>query len=113
MTDVIGRQSRVVVTDLLADQRTALRLGLRVVPSGHHANLPNQAVSTWAWGPVGRAAPIGWLAMLEATLAYCVSRKSIMKSIKTGSLQAVYVRTGRRKGLRIEPPTPEQTLFQP
>ncbi len=51
--------------------------------------------------------------MLEATLAYCVSRKSIMNSIKTGSLQAVYVRTGRRKGLRIEPPTPEQTLFQP
>jgi len=58
VTDVIGRQSRVVVTDLLADQRTALRLGLRVVSSGHHANLPNQAVSTWVWGPVGRAAPI-------------------------------------------------------
>jgi len=51
--------------------------------------------------------------MLEATLAHGVSRKSIMNSIKTGTLQAVYVRTGRRKGLRIEPPTPEQTLFQP
>ena len=58
-------------------------------------------------------APEGWLAMLEATLAYGVSRKSIMNSIKTGALQAVYVRTGRRKGLRIELPTPEQTLFQP
>ena len=59
------------------------------------------------------AAPDGWLAMLEATLAHGLSRKTIMKHIKTGDLQAVYVRTGRRKGLRIEPPTPEQTLFQP
>jgi len=58
-------------------------------------------------------APDGWLAMLEATLAHGRSRKTIMKNIKTGDLQAVYVRTGRRKGLRIEPPAPEQALFQP
>lgn len=58
-------------------------------------------------------APDGWLAMLEATLAHGLSRKAIMKNIKTGDLQAVYVRTGRRKGLRIEPPEPEQALFQP
>ena len=58
-------------------------------------------------------APDGWLAMLEATLAHGLSRKTIMKNIKTGDLQAVYVRTGRRKGLRIEPPAPEQALFQP
>jgi hypothetical protein len=58
-------------------------------------------------------APDGWLAMLEATLAHGLSRKAIMKNIKTCDLQAVYVRTGRRKGLRIEPPAPEQALFQP
>ena len=58
-------------------------------------------------------APEGWLAMLEATLAHRLTRKAIMKNIKTGDLQAVYVRTGPRKGLRIEPPAPEQTLFQP
>jgi len=58
-------------------------------------------------------APDGWLAMLEATLAHGLSRKTIMKNIKTADLQAVYVRTGRRKGLRIEPPAPEQALFQP
>jgi hypothetical protein len=58
-------------------------------------------------------APEGWLAMLEATHAHGLPRKTIMKSIKTGDLQAVYIRTGRRKGLRIEPPTPEQALFQP
>jgi len=58
-------------------------------------------------------APEGWLAMLEATLAHGVSRKTIMNNIKTGDQPAVYVRTGRRKGLRIEPPTPQEGLFQP
>ena len=49
-------------------------------------------------------APDGWLAMLEATLAYGVSRQTIMQRVKDGRLRAVHVRTGRRKGLRIEPP---------
>jgi len=57
-------------------------------------------------------APDGWLAMLEATLAHQLTRKTIMKSIKAGDLQAVYVRSGRRKGLRIEPPKPPQALFE-
>jgi len=57
-------------------------------------------------------APDGWLAMLEATLAHQLTRKTIMKEIQAGDLQAVYVRTGRRKGLRIEPPKPPQTLFE-
>lgn len=56
-------------------------------------------------------APPGWLAMLEATLAYGVSRQTIMQRVKRGDLQAVHVRTGRRKGLRIQPPTPQNQLF--
>ena len=56
-------------------------------------------------------APEGWLAMLEATLAYGVSRQTIMQRVKRGELRAVHVRTGRRKGLRIEPPTPQNPLF--
>ena len=52
-------------------------------------------------------APDGWLAMLEATLAYRVSRQTIMQRVKDGRLRAVHVRTGRRKGLRIEPPAPD------
>jgi len=56
-------------------------------------------------------APEGWLAMLEATLAYGVSRQTIMQRVKRGELQAVHVRTGRRKGLRIQPPTPQDGLF--
>ncbi|MGH3739203.1 MAG: recombinase family protein [Micromonosporaceae bacterium] len=56
-------------------------------------------------------APEGWLAMLEATLAYKVSRQTLMQRVKRGELQAVHVRTGRRKGLRIQPPTPQDSLF--
>jgi len=56
-------------------------------------------------------APEGWLAMLEATLAYGVSRQTIMQRVKDGRLRAVHVRTGRRKGLRIEPPAAQDGLF--
>ena len=56
-------------------------------------------------------APDGWLAMLEATLAHGVSRQTLLQRVKRGELKAVHVRTGRRKGLRIEPPTPQNGLF--
>lgn len=58
-------------------------------------------------------APEGWLATLEATLAYGVTRQTIMQRVKRGELRAVHVRSGRRKGLRIEPPAPQNQLFQP
>ena len=57
-------------------------------------------------------APSGWLAMLEATHRHQLTRQTIMNHIKTGALQAVYVRTGRRKGLRIEPPKLPDALFE-
>jgi DNA invertase Pin-like site-specific DNA recombinase len=57
------------------------------------------------------AAPDGWLAMLEATLAHGVSRQTLLQRVKRGELQAVHVRTGRRKGLRIEPPAAQDGLF--
>src|SRR6201998_3702209 len=56
-------------------------------------------------------APDGWLAMLEATLSHGVSRQTIMQRVKRGELQAVHVRTGRRKGLRIQPPPTQEGLF--
>ncbi|WP_239396897.1 recombinase family protein [Frankia sp. CiP3] len=56
-------------------------------------------------------APEGWLAMLEATLALGVSRQTVMQRVKRGELKAVHVRTGRRKGLRIQVPTPTDPLF--
>ena len=56
-------------------------------------------------------APQGWLATLEATQAYGVSRQTLLQRVKRGELQAVHVRTGRRKGLRIQPPKPQDGLF--
>ena len=58
-----------------------------------------------------QTAPPGWLAMLEATLAYGLSRQTIMQRVKDGRLRAVHVRAGRRKGLRIEPPARQDRLF--
>ena len=39
--------------------------------------------------------------MLEATLAYGVTRQTLMQRVKRGELQAVHVRTGRRCRIRI------------
>jgi DNA invertase Pin-like site-specific DNA recombinase len=56
-------------------------------------------------------APAGWVAMLEATLALGVSRQTVLQRVKRGELSAVHVRTGRRKGLRIQLPQPSDALF--
>jgi len=55
--------------------------------------------------------PPGWLATLEATMALGVSRQTVLQRVKRGELQAVIVRSGRRKGLRIKVPEPNPTLF--
>ncbi|MGH2722131.1 MAG: recombinase family protein [Actinomycetota bacterium] len=47
-------------------------------------------------------APPGWLPMLDATIALGVSRQTVLQRVKRGELQAVHVRHGRRKGLRIQ-----------
>jgi transposase-like protein len=57
--------------------------------------------------------PPGWLPMLEATLALGVSRQTVLQRVKRGGLEAVIVRSGRRKGLRIKVPEPNPTLFNP
>ena len=57
--------------------------------------------------------PRGWLAMLEATMALGVSRQTVLQRVKRGELQAVIVRSGRRKGLRIKASEPNPTLFNP
>ena len=40
-----------------------------------------------------------------------VSRQTVLQKVKRGELQAVLTRTGRRKGLRINVPSPTDTLF--
>jgi DNA invertase Pin-like site-specific DNA recombinase len=56
-------------------------------------------------------APQGWLPMLEATKALGVSRQTVLQRVKRGELRAVHVRTGRRKGLRIEVPKADGGLL--
>jgi DNA invertase Pin-like site-specific DNA recombinase len=56
-------------------------------------------------------APEGWLPMLEATMALGVSRQTVLQRVKRGELRAVHVRTGRRKGLRIEVAQADGGLF--
>lgn len=56
-------------------------------------------------------APPGWLPMLEATLALGVSRQTVLQRVKRGELEAVHLRSGRRKGLRIKVSQPDPSLF--
>jgi DNA invertase Pin-like site-specific DNA recombinase len=55
--------------------------------------------------------PPGYVAMIEATLALRVSRQTILQRVKRGELEAVHVRQGRRKGLRIKLPEATPGLF--
>jgi DNA invertase Pin-like site-specific DNA recombinase len=56
-------------------------------------------------------APGGWVPLGYATQALGISRQTILQKVKRGELRAVLTRTGRRKGLRIELPVPQQGLF--
>ena len=56
-------------------------------------------------------APDGWVPLGYATQALGVSRQTVLQKVKRGELNAVLTRTGRRKGLRIEIPTPQDSLF--
>jgi excisionase family DNA binding protein len=55
--------------------------------------------------------PDGYLPMLEATHALGVSRQTVLQRVKRGELDAVHIRSGRRKGLRIRVPAPSDGLF--
>jgi DNA invertase Pin-like site-specific DNA recombinase len=62
-------------------------------------------------------APPGWVGMIEATIALGVSRQTVLQRVKRGELRALLLRSGRRKGLRIElaaaPDEPFDGLFSP
>ncbi|HEX6520316.1 MAG TPA: recombinase family protein [Streptosporangiaceae bacterium] len=55
--------------------------------------------------------PHGWVPLSYATQALGVSRQTVLQKVKRGELRAVLTRTGRRKGLRIEIPAPQDSLF--
>ncbi|MBV9206231.1 MAG: recombinase family protein [Actinobacteria bacterium] len=62
-------------------------------------------------GMLTDTAPDGWVPLGYATQALGVSRQTVLQKVKRGDLRAVLTRTGRRKGLRIELPAPQQGLF--
>jgi DNA invertase Pin-like site-specific DNA recombinase/predicted DNA-binding transcriptional regulator AlpA len=57
-------------------------------------------------------APSEYLPMLEATMKLGVSRQTVLQRVKRGELQAVLVRQGRRKGLRIKVVDQQPGLFE-
>jgi DNA invertase Pin-like site-specific DNA recombinase/uncharacterized protein YndB with AHSA1/START domain len=57
-------------------------------------------------------APPEYLPMLETTLKLGVSRQTVLQRVKRGELQAVLVRQGRRKGLRIKVVDQQPELFE-
>ena len=71
---------------------------------GQHRSTPGRRLPPPATREVGVGRKAGYA-------AYGVSRQTIMQRVKRGELKAVHVRTGRRKGLRIQPPPTQQGLF--
>ena len=57
-------------------------------------------------------APPEYLPMLEATMKLGVSRQTVLQRVKRGELEAVLVRQGRRKGLRIKVVDQQPALFE-
>jgi DNA invertase Pin-like site-specific DNA recombinase/predicted DNA-binding transcriptional regulator AlpA len=57
-------------------------------------------------------APPEYLPMLETTMKLGVSRQTVLQRVKRGELEAVLVRQGRRKGLRIKMVDQQPALFQ-
>jgi hypothetical protein len=58
-------------------------------------------------------APAGYVPIVDAMRTLGVSRQTVLQRVKRGELQALHVRDGRRKGLRIHVPEPDTTLFDP
>ena len=57
-------------------------------------------------------APPEYLPMLETTMKLGVSRQTVLQRVKRGELEAVLVRQGRRKGLRIKVDDQQPALFE-
>ena len=56
-------------------------------------------------------APAGYVPIVDAMRILGVSRQTVLQRVKRGELQALHVRNGRRKGLRILIPQAETALF--
>jgi DNA invertase Pin-like site-specific DNA recombinase len=62
-------------------------------------------------GMLTDSTPDGWVPLAYASRALGISRQTVLQKVKRGELRAVLTRTGRRKGLRIQIPAPQDGLF--
>jgi transposase len=53
----------------------------------------------------------GYVPMIEATKLLGVTRQTVLQRVKRGELQAIHLRRGKRKGLRIKVIDSQPTLF--
>ncbi len=60
---------------------------------------------------VAEEAPSGYLTMYQTMRLLGVSRQTIWQRVKNGDIEAVHVRRGRKKGLRLKVIHPQATLF--
>jgi DNA invertase Pin-like site-specific DNA recombinase len=56
--------------------------------------------------------PDGWLPLSQAATALGIARQTVLHKVQRGQLNAVYVTTGRRKGLRIQVGRDQPGLFE-
>jgi hypothetical protein len=56
-------------------------------------------------------APAGFVPLIEAPRILGVSRQTVLQRVKLGQLEAVHIRCGRRKGLRIKVIDAQPSLF--
>lgn len=60
---------------------------------------------------IAEDAPEGWLRLADAARTLGVARQTVLHKVQWGELKAVYVRRGRRKGLRIQVKRNQDGLF--
>ena len=60
---------------------------------------------------VAEAAPEGYLTMYQTMRLLGVSRQTVWQRVKLGEIEAVHVRRGRQKGLRLKPIRSQPDLF--
>lgn len=112
--------------DLLTVRQAATRLG--VAPSTLHRWLNDGFVAGEQLTPGApwrirmspelqrrfvEQAPPGFVPMVDAMRQLGISRQAVLQRVKRGQLEAVHVRAGRRKGLRIKIPESSPSLFAP
>src|SRR5262252_1059584 len=60
---------------------------------------------------IAEEAPDGYLTMYQAMCRLGVSRQTVWQRVKRGEIEAIHVRRGRKKGLRLKPNYSQPDLF--